>query len=489
MAVTVLRRDLRVGPLLAEGGQGRVYALADRPGIVLKAYRSPLPKAELDALVEWPQVLPPGHERVLAAAAWPTQVVLDRSEDADQAVGLLMPRAPRRFTLRHRDGSAHLSTLSYLSADPAQRAAAYGLHLPPPLSPPRVGLVYALARVLDAFERAAPAVSHGDLSSKNVLWSLQRGPEVFLLDCDNSALVCPSGLAPGADLEPVAYPVVARRRAMTPNWDDPAVPSGTNPTLWSDRYSLALIFLRVVAAAHFPIQTLQKRGEHIALDVDVPSEVRRATSLAADSPLWAACQAGLSVGEPDVRPAPAVWVDALQRLLRETGGQAVLASLIASMGEWMPPPEGVPPVASAAHSNVEVRPVAAEARSTAWAVTRRPGPDTAAEPDESALAGAAGGYRMASQPARTGTFGPSGFGPGGVITAAPPARSASWRSYLRTFGRWWTATHRRALRLLRATDRRAEGVRVAAVCAAADLGIAVVLMFVAAMVVSPFLGI
>ena len=28
-------------------------------------------------------------------------------------------------------------------------------------------------------------VSHGDLSTKNVLWSLQRGPEVFVIDCDN----------------------------------------------------------------------------------------------------------------------------------------------------------------------------------------------------------------------------------------------------------------------------------------------------------------
>ncbi|MBO0731211.1 MAG: hypothetical protein J2P57_18285, partial [Acidimicrobiaceae bacterium] len=135
MATVVRRRDLRVGPLLAEGGQGRVYALADRPGVVLKAYRAPLDRADLDGLVAWAEGLPPDLDRPLAAAAWPTEVVVDAAAGANgagadgRAVGLLMPRAPRRFTLRHKDGSAHLATLSYLCADPAQRAAAYGLLL------------------------------------------------------------------------------------------------------------------------------------------------------------------------------------------------------------------------------------------------------------------------------------------------------------------------------------------------------------------------
>ena len=45
---------------------------------------------------------------------------------------------------------------------------------------------------------------------------------------------------------------------------------GGNPTLASDRYSLALIFLRVVGAANFPIQARQRQGGPITVDFAVP---------------------------------------------------------------------------------------------------------------------------------------------------------------------------------------------------------------------------
>ena len=63
--------------------------------------------------------------------------------------------------------------------------------------------------MLDAFETANPLAGHGDLSTKNVLWSLQRGPEVFVLDCDNCERFGPDG-------RPLT--TTGRRRAMTPNW-------------------------------------------------------------------------------------------------------------------------------------------------------------------------------------------------------------------------------------------------------------------------------
>ena len=127
-----------------------------------------------------------GRRGCAAATAWPAATSSTTTADpgASAAAGCCS-RAPRRFALRHRDGTTRLATLSYLTADPAHRAVAYGLSLPPAVSPERLGLVYALARLLEAFERAEPLVGHGDLSTKNVLWSLQRGPEVFVLDCDN----------------------------------------------------------------------------------------------------------------------------------------------------------------------------------------------------------------------------------------------------------------------------------------------------------------
>ena len=248
--------DLRIGELLAEGGEGRVFELPLQPHLVVKQYRRPTAQDILDAIVSWPDRItdPALAQRVRAATAWPAASVLDApAHDGSEAVGagVLLPRAPRRFALRHRDGTTRLATLSYLTADPAHRAVAYGLSLPDPVSPVRVGLVYALARVLEAFDTGSSVVGHGDLSTKNVLWSLQRGPEVFVIDCDNCEHFGPDG----GPLTPAG-----RRRAMTPNWDDPAVAAGHNPTLASDRYSLALIFLRVVGAANFPIQARQRKG-------------------------------------------------------------------------------------------------------------------------------------------------------------------------------------------------------------------------------------
>ncbi|MHB1536766.1 MAG: hypothetical protein ACYC1D_19590, partial [Acidimicrobiales bacterium] len=314
MPDTVALHSLRPTRLLAEGGEGRVYALADRPELVFKSYRAPVDREHLDRLIAWREQLgaedPERAAIVEAATAWPTAVVVDPEGAPGTAVGFLLARAPRRFTLRHRDGSVHLATLSYLSADPGQRAAAYGLTLPGPLSAERFGLLHALARLLEVFESAAPSLSHGDLSSKNVLWSWQRRPEVFLLDCDNAALAGEHArVGDGA----------RRRRAMTPNWDDPAVPAGENPTQWSDRYSLALIFLRVCGAAHFPIQARQKQGEAVALDVSVPAQLRQVQSLGEGAPIWALCQRGLTITSPGQRPPAGAWVAALAQVLEELG--------------------------------------------------------------------------------------------------------------------------------------------------------------------------
>jgi hypothetical protein len=60
---------------------------------------------------------------------------------------------------------------------------------------------------------------------------------------------------------------------------------------------------------------------------------------------------------------------------------------------------------------------------------------------------------------------------------------------LRQAVRWWMAAHRRAARSLAAGGHRGEGVVSLAFCAALDLLVLVVGLFVAAMLVSPVLGI
>ncbi|MBO0748648.1 MAG: hypothetical protein J2O47_09855, partial [Acidimicrobiaceae bacterium] len=353
-SLVVQRRQLRLGPLLAEGGEGRVYELLDSPDRVYKAYRSPQPGAGLAELVGWSATLEPAAAaRVRATTAWPVAMVVDTpfvsgvgKGEPGPAAGLLLPRAPRRFSLRHRDGRAHLATLSYLTADPDRRSAAYGIDLPPVMSPERLGLVYALARLIEAFESASPAVSHGDLSAKNVLWSLSRGPEVFIIDCDNG-----ERFASGAPLGPAD-----RRRAMTPNWDDPAVRSGTNPGPYADRYALALIFLRVCGAAHYPIQKRQKAGEVVDVEIGVPTTARRVRSLGPSAPLWQLCSAGLGI-DPASRPPAANWVPALEAVIADLGATRILDAVWASQGRSPLRAAAPEAIRTAASSSVNVHPV------------------------------------------------------------------------------------------------------------------------------------
>ncbi|HWG74638.1 MAG TPA: hypothetical protein VG184_11365 [Acidimicrobiales bacterium] len=445
----VERHRLAVGELLAEGGEGRVHTLEDRADLVYKAFKVPVAKEAMRALVRWlDQVTvssPALAARVRSASAWPVAVVADGRSDL--AAGLLVPRAPERFRLRHRDGAPRLATLSYLTADPGQRAAAYGLALPPPMDPARLGIAYALARLLDALGGASPAAAHGDLSAKNVLWSLERGPEVYVIDCDNTELF-------GADGTPVT---TGRRRPMTPNWDDPAIAAGASPDLSSDRYSLALIFLRIVGAAHFPIQLRQRRGETVAIDFEVPGGARRLPSLDRSAPLWRLVARGLSTAEPRCRPGAAEWSHVLEQVLTELGATQTLRQVWAAqegvaLAEPTPaPPPPSPSLSRAVPGDVFVRPVAPTPRTQAWriATSRRADEDDAG------------------------------------AEAAPIAVA---RRYARYALVWWWLAHRRMLRTLVSRGRHLAGARRAVFLLFVDFALACVSLFLVAMIVSPFLG-
>jgi hypothetical protein len=494
----VVRLDeLRVGELLAEGGEGRVFELPVRPHLVLKRYRRPTRRDFLDEIVAWPDTIenPELVQRVSTATAWPAATVVTGEADPPgrpTGAGVLLPRAPRRFALRHRDGTIRLATLSYLTADPAHRAIAYGLSLPEPVSPERLGLVYALARVLEAFETAGSPVSHGDLSTKNVLWSLQRGPEVFVIDCDNCERL-------GSDLRP--FTSGDRRRAMTPNWDDPAVRAGGNPTLESDRYSLALIFLRVVGAANFPIQARQRQGGPITVEFAVPASRFGEALLGPGAPLWDLCERGLSVSDPRLRPPASAWVAALEAVLDTLGASAIMRGVWATQGGGRPAPApALDPLPT--RRDVVIRPVLASPRPVPkWTLVPpppvAPWRRSAAVPSPFVSASAPGGgagWPALGAPAASGPPGASvGWQtPGPPVASGPPGATAvspQVRTYVAQAAVWWVALHRATLRALWTPGHRGEGARHLAVCAGLDFVVALVALFVVAMIVAPVLGI
>jgi hypothetical protein len=531
---TAVLEELHVGELLAEGGEGRVFELPRQPHLVLKRYRQPAPRAFLDDLVAWPRMIgdPAIAGRVQAATAWPAATVVSAAGPAPAhegdangsagapagapggaasagppggaCAGVLLPRAPRRFALRHRDGSTRLASLSYLTADPNHRAVAYGLSLPDPVSPERLGLVYALARLLEAFESVSSPVGHGDLSTKNVLWSLQRGPEIFVLDCDNCEHYKPDGRPLTAN---------GRRRAMTPNWEDPAVPPGGNPTLESDRYSLALIFLRVVGAANFPIQARQRQGEAVAVDFAVPRGRFGEAVLGPGAPLWDLCERGLSVSDPSGRPGPSEWAGALEGVLDKLGAAGVMRAVWAAQGgggpaiaggrssvigsdgpnraSLEPSPAGTKPSAGA--GKVVIRPVVASPRpapSRTVVPANAPVPPWRRAQGAAVLAGPSAGVAApAPVPVAAGGWGSGPGGHGGRAPASTGSVGAQGWAFLVLAVSWWLAFHRQGVLSLWTPGRRADGVRHLALCAAMDIVAALVGLFVVAMIVSPVLGI
>lgn len=474
------RRRVAVGALLAEGGEGRVHEVIGDPDVVYKAYRRPVPLEAVAPLLAWRQELaqadPGMAARVSASTSWPTAAVVDEGGGGRRVSGLVLPRAPERFSIRHRDGVGHLATLSYLTADPRQRSAAYGLALPAAASPPRIALVYALARLLEAFSAGPTTLAHGDLSTKNILWSLRDAPEVYLLDCDSSRLY-------DADGRP--FDASRRLTVATPNWDDPvAALSGADPGPLSDRYSLGLIFLRLVGAAHYPIQARQKRGEEMVIDFEIPPWGRRAQRLGRDAEVWDVCGRALGVRDPESRPQASEWVRVLEATLRDVGAGGLVDAVSGAQGDARPAvadpgggAAGSVAVANAAarvgERDVIVRPVTAEVRPEHWHRTGPSPPPWA--PDRGPVAPMA----------------PSlvGAAASPLVAAPSPPVAQQVKKNLRMAWRWWLLTHRRTARALRSPGRRRRGLRRLAFCAVTDFAAACVALFLVAMIVSPFLGI
>ncbi len=448
--------ELRVGDLLAQGGEGSVYQLPLQPHLVFKAFRGDADRGYLDDLVAWPDLLAEADAEVVrSSAAWPVSVVA--GEDG-RAVGLVMPRAPRRFSVRHRDGQRRLATLSYLTCDPDRPARAYGIAVPPPGDAGRYGLVLALAKLLSAFDSVDTAVSHGDLSTKNVLWSLERGPEVYVIDCDSAEV-----LASPADPDVATSKRPARRRAMTPNWDDPAVKKGDNPTLESDRYSLGLIFLRVVGAANFPVQARQRREGRLNVEVPVPAGPAAKQLLDARHPLWELCSRALSVEGAGSRPAAAEWVEPLGEVMASLGGAAAPAKSVA--------PSRPAPSSRATDVEVTPRPLAATrvapnpsgARSFEAELAIPPGAET-------------GGWRYKRAPSTTARS---------AKVIDDKSLRVQARILWRAFWRWWAKAHREALRAVRKRGRKRRAlVRVLGLMAL-DFALVGVSAGLVALVVSP----
>lgn len=265
---------------LAAGGQGVVHTA---PGVtmpyaaalVYKEYKDAalagLDVSVLEAMPTYLETLPLSEAvELLSLAAWPCRLV----ESAGRVRGFVMPAIPDAFFLDIRKASGlgrqagELQLLLNNDSFLARRTI-------PLTDRHRYELIGATARALAVFHRHEIAV--GDLSPKNLLFSLSSPARVFFVDCDAMRF---QGRSVGPQLE-------------TPEWEVRASHPGEELATWtSDAFKLGLVALRLLVGD----QSTRDPGR---LPDSVPPDVRQL--------ITATLQAG-----PADRPALADWEQPLQ---------------------------------------------------------------------------------------------------------------------------------------------------------------------------------
>jgi hypothetical protein len=267
--------------------------------------------------------------------AWPTKIVTD----AGASVGFLMPEVPAEF----------LVPIALPSGARQSVLAGFQLLLNPPSYLARLGisvterdrylLLAEIAESLALFHRYDIAV--GDLSPKNVLFSLTPSPRCFFVDADAMRL---AGRG-------------AMDQAETPDWEISTVSSEELATLATDRYKLGLLVLRLLAGD----QSTRDPG---ALPPSVPPAVR-----------------GLIVGalavSPASRPAAADWVDPLRAAA--AGASTTVSAATGATQQSQPlataarvtTPASVPVILAPSHSQIQAPVVATRPIIGDWSIGRR----------------------------------------------------------------------------------------------------------------------
>ncbi|MFE7601011.1 hypothetical protein [Streptomyces sp. NPDC057494] len=260
---------------IASGGQGTVWTVKDRTinGSWPVAYKEYHP--EIRPRVD-PQVLAdlvafvPAQERgtglwLAECTAWPAGLVTASGE----VCGFLMRRIPQRFTrtFAFEPGKEKAAGFEYLLNNDGYLRTA-GITITPRQ---RFELLLDLARTLARLHALGIVV--GDISPKNMFFSLDGTPGCFLIDCDAMVLY-------GRSMLP---------QVETPDWNVPeGEPKGTPA---SDAYKLGLLAARLFA------------GKQEGRDVSVLS--------ATDPAVGQLAALSLST-DPVRRPAPAQWLTALE---------------------------------------------------------------------------------------------------------------------------------------------------------------------------------
>jgi serine/threonine protein kinase len=345
----VIPRDkLGVLTKIGQGGQGVVYRAPNvktkfAASMVYKEYKAQARTdidftalAAMPALVEESLSYTQG-ERLISIAAWPCAII----EDAGTPTGFVMPAIPDEFFIpltTAKGVSTSTAEFQHLLNHPSVLAAR-GITLD---DAQRFTLLRETASALVFLHKHGVCV--GDISPKNLLFSLTPQEGVYFIDCDAMRINTVSALP----------------QVETPGWN---TPSGEElATIYTDTYKLGLLALRLLTGDH----DTTNPGH---LPPTTPTQLRQIIT-------------DTLTNDPHRRPLPEAWTNVLGNAIEQAQHQKKTTPPVSAPPD--PPPIPIvrsrPPVGPSAPP-----PSAPPSAPPAWA----PPPSTPTSSKTPAWAGAA----------------------------------------------------------------------------------------------------